>query len=510
MKHLSFYYRWYRYVQVATFTRGISLLLIISILGSTIPVAQAQPIETLGSVVAQRTPGGEASQPFSTAHLPQRQSASAQHTVTINDIGFTPATLTIKVGDQVTWINQSQQTYGVRLDTQLFDLFLPFIQVGQNRSQQQSAMTVPAQSTSLAQTGFWESEPIPPNQSATLVFTQTGSLHMRLFVRNPASGNAQSTRARGKIEISTANHSPVVSLTATPSSGTVPLTVSFTAIASDADNDPLTYAWNFGNATSVNDSATTTHRYEQAGIYTATVTVSDGSLSASASQTILVTAPIDGLPPDPASVAPALDRSVVTDISSAADFLYTGDNPVQTGVLTGTMEVTRIAVLRGKVLDQAGQPLPGAIITILDHPQYGQTLSRADGMFDLVVNGGGPLTVNYASDSYLSAQRQVEVPIRDYLWLPDVALIERDPQVTTVDLAANTRMQVARGSVVSDTEGVRQATLLVPQGVTATLVLSDGTLSPLISLKMRATEYTVGNGGPQAMPGQLPPASGYT
>jgi YD repeat-containing protein len=71
-------------------------------------------------------------------------------------------------------------------------------------------------------------------------------------------------------------------------------------------------------------------------------------------------------------------------------------------------------------------------------------------------------------------------------------------------------MQVARGSVISDTDGSRQGTILFPQGMTATMVLSDGTTSPLTTLNVRATEYTVGANGPNAMPGELPPSSGYT
>lgn len=503
---------------VRTCMHRLSVLLIIAILSNSLPVEQAQalpptsPLSSTSTLVSSMLNKIDAT--LSNAHFTSTpslrpQQASTQQTVTISDNGFAPATLTLSVGDQVTWVNQGTRNYSVRLDTQLFDLFLPIITGGQTKQQQSVTPTSVPQATD-AHTSFWESNPIPPNQSATLVFTQTGSLHMRLFTQDLISGAIQFISARGKIEVTAANQVPMVSLTATPTSGTAPLTVSFTAIASDVDNDALTYRWLFGDGASAGDSATISHRYDQPGSYTATVTVSDGVASVSARQAIVVAAPIDGLPPDPATVAPALDRSVVTDISGAAEFLYTGDNPIQTGVLPGTIEVTRTAVLRGKVLDHSGQPLPGATITILGQPNYGQTLSRADGMFDMVVNGGGPLTVNYALDGYLTAQRQVEVPIRDYLWLPDVALIERDTQATTVDLTAATPMQIARGSLVSDAEGVRQATLLIPQGVTATLVLSDGTLRPLTSLKVRATEYTVGSGGPQAMPGQLPPTSGYT
>jgi hypothetical protein len=46
--------------------------------------------------------------------------------------------------------------------------------------------------------------------------------------------------------------------------------------------------------------------------------------------------------------------------------------------------------------------------------------------------------------------------------------------------------------------------------MTATMVLSDGTTSPLTTLRVRTTEHTVGANGPNAMPDELPLPSGYT
>ncbi|OGP87479.1 MAG: hypothetical protein A2156_10700, partial [Deltaproteobacteria bacterium RBG_16_48_10] len=216
-----------------------------------------------------------------------------------------------------------------------------------------------------------------------------------------------------------------------------------------------------------------------------------------------------GLPPDPGTVAPPIDPTVATNLATATEFLYTGSNPIQTGVVSGTIEAKRVAVLRGKVLTRDDNPLPGVTITILNHPEYGQTLSRADGMFDLAVNGGGVLTVKYEKASYLSAQRQVNVPWQDYVWLPEVALIQQDAQVTTIDLSIPS-MQTARGSVVTDSDGTRQATLFFPQGTQAQLVMPDGSTQSITTLSVRATEYTVGSNGPKAMPAELPPTSFYT
>ena len=55
------------------------------------------------------------------------------------------------------------------------------------------------------------------------------------------------------------------------------------------------------------------------------------------------------IPPDPATVAPPIDRTVATEMLSATSFLYTGANPIQTGVSPGTIELKRAAVVRGQV-----------------------------------------------------------------------------------------------------------------------------------------------------------------
>jgi hypothetical protein len=215
------------------------------------------------------------------------------------------------------------------------------------------------------------------------------------------------------------------------------------------------------------------------------------------------------LPPDPAEVAPPLDPTVATSMATSTEFLYTGDNPIQVGVSSGTIKTDYVAVLRGKIIDRAGAALPGATVTVLGHPEYGSTKSRADGMFDMAVNGGGSITLTYEKDGYLTVQRQVNTPWQDWAVVDDAVMIPLDAKVTTVDLTAPV-MQVAQGPVVTDESGPRQATLLFPAGTTAEKVNPDGTTEPLTIMKVRATEYTVGPKGPESMPGALPPTSGYT
>ena len=247
---------------------------------------------------------------------------------------------------------------------------------------------------------------------------------------------------------------------------------------------------------------------EPGDLLTLTATDAAGNDSEGISLTVATTT--TGVPPDPKTVASEVDATLPTALLQATAFLYAGPNPIQTGVAPGAIEGRRVAVLRGQVIDRQGTPLPGAIISIVNHPELGQTISRADGLFDMAVNGGGNLTVRYEKPDYLPVQRKINTPWRDYEWLPTVAMIQLDSKVTTIDLTAATATRVAQGSVVADDDGQRRTTILFPADVEATMILPDGSNQPLTTLSVRATEYTVGVNGPKAMPGPLPGTSGYT
>ena len=240
---------------------------------------------------------------------------------------------------------------------------------------------------------------------------------------------------------------------------------------------------------------------------TLSLTVTDAAGNISTALEIPLGDDSPSLPPDPSTIAPPLETA---DFASGVRFLFEGANPIQSGVAPGTIETRRAAVVRGRVLRRDGSPLPGVEITVKDHPELGRTLSRADGWFDLAVNGGGLLTLDYRRDGYLPAQRQLDTPWQDFAHAPEAVLLPLDSAATVIDLATATGIQVARGNPVSDADGQRQATLLVPPGTRATLTLPDGSQQPLDTLTVRATEYTVGENGPTAMPAPLPAASGYT
>lgn len=85
------------------------------------------------------------------------------------------------------------------------------------------------------------------------------------------------------------NTPPSVTLRAAPPAGPAPLTVAFTADASDPDGDPLRYDWDFGDGgVAVDAGPALEHTFASAGAFEVRVTVSDGVAAAEAAVTVEV------------------------------------------------------------------------------------------------------------------------------------------------------------------------------------------------------------------------------
>ena len=180
------------------------------------------------------------------------------------------------------------------------------------------------------------------------------------------------------------------------------------------------------------------------------------------------------------------------------------------------MEPVRIAVLRGRVLGPDGadagsgpDPVDGARVTILDHPEFGYTATREDGRYDLAVNGGADLVVHVEQKDLMSVQRTEAVPWQDFVDIEDIVMTAYSDTVLPVEENASALQAVTSGEV-SDEDGSRKATLMFEPNTDATMTLPNGQEKPLGDLEVRATEYTVGENGDEAMPGELPATSAYT
>jgi len=121
-------------------------------------------------------------------------------------------------------------------------------------------------------------------------FSQPGSYIVSVIARD-AGGNA-SVPVQVTIEVATVNTPPTIdSVTPSASNVLIGQQVDFTVAATDADGDPLTFDWDFGDGstlTGVNGSSVQ-HSYGQAGNFNVTVIAHDDRDGSSAPASVAVT-----------------------------------------------------------------------------------------------------------------------------------------------------------------------------------------------------------------------------
>ncbi|MCC7075750.1 MAG: PKD domain-containing protein, partial [Acidimicrobiia bacterium] len=293
------------------------------------------------------------------------------------------------------------------------------------------------------------------------------------------------------------NAAPTVTVRTDVTGGVVPLSVFFEVAGSDVDGDEVTFELTPGDGSAaVPVGESVSHTYTATGVFSAVVTARDRA-GATATATVEVTV----------GAAPVLgeqvrDPGVVSNVASIAAGLYEGDAPVQTGVDVDMLDPADVAIARGQVLDQAGNPLSGARVSVRDQDGFGETYSRADGWWDMAVTAGQRLTFDVAKAGFVAAQRSMEPRAGRFEIADATVLVPYDTAVTDIDFDAP--IEVARGSVVTDDRGTRQQTVLFQAGTEAKMQRSDGSWETLDEISVRATEFTVGASGRAAMPGELP------
>lgn len=126
--------------------------------------------------------------------------------------------------------------------------------------------------------------------TTTYEFTEFGDQTVTLTV-NDGNGNSDSETI--SIEVINPNIAPIAAFTTDVENGIAPVSITFDASTStDANNDPLTYSWDFGNG-DVATGIMTTYEFTAVGAFDVKLTVSDGELENSITKRIVVT---DGNP----------------------------------------------------------------------------------------------------------------------------------------------------------------------------------------------------------------------
>uniref|UniRef100_A0A3B3R151 Teneurin-2 n=1 Tax=Paramormyrops kingsleyae TaxID=1676925 RepID=A0A3B3R151_9TELE len=97
------------------------------------------------------------------------------------------------------------------------------------------------------------------------------------------------------------------------------------------------------------------------------------------------------------------------------------------------------SLIRGQVLTKDGSPLVGVNVSFVKYPQYGYTLTRRDGTFDLVANGGGSLTLHFERAPFLSQDRTVWLPWNSFYAMDTLVLKTEENTIPGCDLSGFAR-----------------------------------------------------------------------
>jgi hypothetical protein len=190
--------------------------------------------------------------------------------------------------------------------------------------------------------------------------------------------------------------------------------------------------------------------------------------------------------------APALDRTVASTLSESASFLYTGDNPLQKDADRDAFDAKRLALLNGRVLDEQGRFLAGVRVSVQGHQEYGYTFTRKDGNYDLVVNGGTKLLLDFTREGYLEVQRATTPGWQRRHFVGTVGLTPATGSTSEVSTDSDSSKAIT-GPAVSDNYGDRQPLIVFQPGTVAEAVLSDASTEPLSKFTVTVTEYPLDN-----------------
>lgn len=207
----------------------------------------------------------------------------------------------------------------------------------------------------------------------------------------------------------------------------------------------------------------------------------------------------------PVFTAPAVDPGKVTSFDDLVDGIWKGSSAIQTGVAPNKIEPGHAGWLIGRVKTAAGTDLANVVVSIAGDSTFGSTKTRADGKFDLIVNGGRSYIVRFEKNGHLPVDRQVYVGWEETSSVPAVRMLTADATANAISFGSTAPFQQAVGTKSSDIDGDRTARLMIPSGTVAKI----GTVEQP-NLTIRLTEYTVGAEGGDRMPAPLPPTSAYT
>ncbi|CAE1311576.1 Teneurin-a,Teneurin-4,Teneurin-m,Tenascin [Acanthosepion pharaonis] len=118
------------------------------------------------------------------------------------------------------------------------------------------------------------------------------------------------------------------------------------------------------------------------------------------------------------------------------------NNSVQTYATRHAFNESQVSVISGKVLTRDGSPLIGVRVGVVTQPLYGYTFTRKGGMFDILVNGGGSVTLQFHRDPFPAQSASVLVPWNQIITMDVVTMtLEDDDWIAPNPILCNVEHQ---------------------------------------------------------------------
>ncbi|XP_073343268.1 teneurin-4 isoform X5 [Pagrus major] len=96
-------------------------------------------------------------------------------------------------------------------------------------------------------------------------------------------------------------------------------------------------------------------------------------------------------------------------------------------------------VIRGQVVTSDGTPLVGVNISFINNPSYGYTITRQDGSFDLVTNGGIAVALHFERAPFITQEHTLWLPWGRFFVMDTIVMRHEENDIPSCDLSSFTR-----------------------------------------------------------------------
>uniref|UniRef100_A0A8C4M100 Teneurin-4 n=1 Tax=Equus asinus asinus TaxID=83772 RepID=A0A8C4M100_EQUAS len=103
-----------------------------------------------------------------------------------------------------------------------------------------------------------------------------------------------------------------------------------------------------------------------------------------------------------------------------------GENPFDGG---------HACVIRGQVMTSDGTPLVGVNVSFVNNPLFGYTISRQDGSFDLVTNGGISIILRFERAPFITQEHTLWLPWDRFFVMETITMRHEENEIPSCDLS---------------------------------------------------------------------------